>query len=90
LSQSISWMHGVMVSSLPEHPNGLHGCCRGYILLKKRTSLLHRRLLWHPLLAFELILAIKIYFPDLFGGSEHSRAIPAIHPTHLHKRHLKN
>jgi hypothetical protein len=45
---------------------------------------------WHPLLAFELILAIKIYFPDLFGGSEHSPAIPAIHPTRLHKRHLKN
>ena len=38
---------------------------------------------WHPLLAFELILAIKIYFPDLFDGSEHSLAIPTIHPTRL-------
>jgi hypothetical protein len=42
---------------------------------------------WHPLLAFELILAIKIYFPGLFGDFEHAPIIPAIHPTHLHKCH---
>jgi hypothetical protein len=45
------------------------------------------RFLWHPLLAFELILAIKIYFPGLFGDFEHAPIIPAIHPTHLHKCH---